>query len=131
MTAPLPVPSSRPRIVDAAFWLWLISSILLVSFGMLLAFSQNNPPPLVRGAGALFAVSGLALGYLAGRARMGDAGFRRAAVGLALALVLLLAVFSLMSRGLIWALLMIVTILGPVLVIRPSAQDLVEPEEQP
>ena len=131
MTAPMPVPSSRPRIVDAAFWLWLISSILLVSFGMLLAFSQNNPPTLVRGAGALFAVSGLALGYLAGRARMGDAGFRRAAVGLALALVLLLAVFSLMSRGLIWPLIMIVTMLGEVLIMRPSAQDWFDPKEQP
>src|SRR5258707_14681083 len=104
MTAPLPVPSSRPRIVDAAFWLWLISSILLVSFGMLLAFSQNNPPTLVRGAGALFAVSGLALGYLAGRARMGDAGFRRAAVGLALTLRLLLAAVSVQGPGRVWPL---------------------------
>ncbi len=61
---------------------------------------------------------------------MGDAGFRRAAVGLALALVLLLAVFSLMSRGLIWPLIMIVTMLGAVLIMRPSAQDWFDSKEQ-
>jgi hypothetical protein len=123
MTAPLPVPSSRPRIVDLAFWIWLVSSIMLVLFGLLLALSPSNVPTFFRGAGVLFVLAGLALGYLAGRTRRGHAPFRRAAVGLALALVALLALFSLMSKGLIWLLIMILTMVGAVLIMRPSAQD--------
>jgi len=130
MTAPLPVPSSRPRIVDVAFGIWLVSSILLVCFGLLLALSQSNVPTFFRGAGVLFALAGLALGYLAGRTRRGHAPFRRAAVGLALALVVLLALFSLMSKGLVWLLIMILTMVGAVLIMRPSAQDWFDSEAQ-
>lgn len=131
MTAPLPVPSSRPRIVEVAFWIWLLSSILLVLFGLLLALSQGNVPPLFRGAGALYVLAGLALGYLAGRARRGHAGYRRAGVGLALAIVVVLALFSLMSRGLIWLLIMILTMVGAVLIMRPAAQGWFDSEEKP
>jgi peptidoglycan/LPS O-acetylase OafA/YrhL len=71
----------------------------------------------------LFAVAGLGLGYLAGRARLGQRRFRRAAVALALAIAVFLAVFALMSRGPVWLVLMIVTIVGAVLMMRPSAQE--------
>jgi hypothetical protein len=130
MTAPLPVPSSRPRIVEAAFWIWLLSSVLLVLFGLLLALSQGNLPPLFRGAGVVYALAGLALGYLAGRARQGHAAFRRAGVGLALAIVVVLAVFSLMSRGLVWLLVMILAMVGAVLIMRPSAQVWFDAQDQ-
>jgi hypothetical protein len=123
-------PQSRPRAVTAAFWCWLIGSLLLVLFGLLLALSRHNVPTFVRGAGVLFVLSGLALAYLTGRIRAGHAGFRRAAVGLAFALVVLLAVFSLMGGGLIWILIMILSIVGAVLVMRPSAQDWFEQEPQ-
>jgi hypothetical protein len=118
----MPVSSPRPRIVDVTFWIWVLAAILLVLSGLLLAFSRGDLPALVRGAGALFAVAGLALAYLAGRTRVGHARFRRAAVGLALALAAVLALFSLVSRGVIWLLIMVLVMIGAVLIMRPSAR---------
>jgi hypothetical protein len=118
MTAPQP----RPRVVTAAFWCWVVGSILLVAFGLLLALSRNNVPMFVRGAGVLFVVAGLALAVLTGRTRAGHTGLRRAAVGLALALAMLLAAFSLMGGGVIWLVIMILSVVGAVLVTRPAAQ---------
>ncbi len=120
MSAPVP---ERPRIVDAVFWLWLLAAVSLVVLGMLMALTRGNLPPVFRGAGILFAVAGLALGYLAGRTRAGHARMRRAAVGLALALVVLLALFTLMTGGVLWLVPMILTMVGAVLIMRPSAQD--------
>jgi hypothetical protein len=120
MSEPVPV---RPRIVDAVFWLWLLAAVSLVVLGMLMALTRGNLPPVFRGAGILFAVAGLALGYLAGRTRAGHARMRRAAVGLALALVVLLALFTLMTGGVLWLIPMILTMVGAVLIMRPSAQD--------
>ncbi|AEV71724.1 hypothetical protein MycrhN_1099 [Mycolicibacterium rhodesiae NBB3] len=97
--------------------------MLLVAFGLLLAFSPDSLPTLFRGMGVLFAASGLGLGFLAGRARIGDARFRRAAIALALAIVIVLALFALYSRGPIWLLMMILTMVGAVLMMRPSAQE--------
>jgi hypothetical protein len=127
---PTPVPA-RPRIVEAVFWLWLLAAIALVVLGMLMALTRGNLPPVFRGAGILFAVAGLALGYLAGRTRAGHAGLRRAAVGLALALVVLLALFTLMTGGVLWLIPMILTMVGAVLIMRPSAQDWFHLEETP
>ena len=123
MTAPQSVPSSRPRIVDAVFWIWLVSAISLVLMGLFVALTPGNLPPLFRGAGVLFGLAGLALGFLAGRTRLGHAGFRRAAVGLSLAFVLLLALFALMTQGALWLIPMMLTMVGAVLIMRPSAQN--------
>jgi peptidoglycan/LPS O-acetylase OafA/YrhL len=113
---------SRPRVVTAGFWCWAGAAVLLVAFGLLLAFSPDSLPTLFRGVGALFAASGLGLGFLAGRARLGDERFRRAAVALALAIVVVLALFALYSQGTVWLLLvMILTMLGAVLMMRPPA----------
>ncbi len=112
---------SRPRLVEAAFWCWLTSATSLVLLGLVMALSQENLPFFFRGAGALFAVAGLALGYLAGRARSGNAALRRAALGLAFALVLVLAMFTLMTAGALWLIPMILTMVGGVLMLRPSA----------
>ena len=70
---------------------------------------------------------GRGLGYLAGRTRTGDARFRRAAVGLALALVVLLALLHLSPAVVCCALLPMILpmIVGTVLIMRPSAQDVV------
>jgi peptidoglycan/LPS O-acetylase OafA/YrhL len=119
MTAAQP----RPRVVSAGFWCWAAASVLLVAFGLLLAFSPDSLPTLFRGMGVLFAVSGLGLGFLAGRARIGDARFRRAAIALALAIVIVLALFALYSRGPIWLVMMILTMVGAVLMMRPPAQE--------
>jgi hypothetical protein len=126
MTAPV----SRPRAVTAAFWCWVASAIALVAVGLLLALSRLPLLPIYRGAGVLFAVAGLALGYLAGRANNGHAGLRRAAVGLALALVLLLAVFCVLTGFIPAVIPLILAIVGAVLMMRPSSQEWFEGVEE-
>jgi peptidoglycan/LPS O-acetylase OafA/YrhL len=123
-------PQQRPRVVTAAFWCWVVASVLLMTFGLLLALSQDGLPILFRGAGVLFALSGIGLGYLSGQARLGHARFRRAAVALALAVVVLLALFALISRGPIWLLVMILAMVGAVLMMRPPAQDWFDEEDK-
>ncbi len=125
MTAPQP----RPRVVSAGFWCWAAAAVLLVAFGLLLAFSPDSLPTLFRGMGALFAATGLGLGFLAGRARLGDERFRRAALALSLAIVVVLALFALYSRGPVWLLLMILTMVGAVLMMRPPALEWFADEE--
>lgn len=127
----VPAPADRPRIVDAVFWSWLLAAISLVLLGLLMAATRGNLPAVYRGAGIIFAVAGLALGYLTGRTRAGNAGLRRAAVGLALALAVLLAVFTLLTGGILWLIPMILTMVGAVLIMRPSAQDWFHAEEMP
>jgi peptidoglycan/LPS O-acetylase OafA/YrhL len=122
-------PQSRPRVVNAGFWCWAAASVLLVAFGLLLAFSPDNLPMVFRGMGALFAAAGLGLGFLAGRARLGEARFRRAAIGLSLAIVIILALFALYSRGPVWLLMMILTMVGAVLMMQPPAQEWFDQEE--
>jgi hypothetical protein len=121
-------PQQRPRVVTAAFWCWVVASVLLVAGGLLLAFSADALPALIRGTGVLFALSGFGLGYLAGQARLGHARFRRAAVAFAVAVVVLLALFALISRGPIWLLAMITSMVGAVLMLRASAQEWFEQE---
>src|ERR1700676_5218173 len=103
----MPATPPRPRTVNAAFWCWVLATMMLILFGLLLALSQSHLPIFFRGAGVLFVLAGIALGYLAGRTRQGDRRFRRAAVAFALVLVVLLALFSVLSTGLIWLLIMI------------------------
>jgi peptidoglycan/LPS O-acetylase OafA/YrhL len=129
MTPPSPPPSNRPRVVEAAFWVWLLASVVMVLFGALMATTQDTLPALFRGAGLVFALAGLGLGYITGRVRSRHAAFRRAAVALALAVVVVLAVFSLMTRGLVWPLIMILAMVGAILMMRPSAQHWFDAEE--
>lgn len=124
MTATQP----RPRVVAIAFWCWLAASILLILGGLLLAFSQAPVPVFFRGAGVLWVVVGALLSYLAGRARSGDTRFRRAAVALSIALAVLLALFSVMTSGLVWLFVLILVLVAAVLVLRPAAQQWYTPE---
>lgn len=123
-------PQARPRIVNAGFWCWAAAAVLLVAFGLLLAFSPDALPSLFRGMGALFAAAGLGLGFLAGRARLGDARFHRAGIALSLAVVVILALFALYSRGPVWLLIMILTMVGAVLMMRPPAREWFDTEGQ-
>ncbi|HEY7053719.1 MAG TPA: hypothetical protein VH496_16520 [Mycobacterium sp.] len=108
----------RPGVLDAAFWVWVLGAILLVLFGLL---SVTAPAPaFYRGAGVLFTLAGLALGVLSGRTRGGDPRSHRAAVALALVLVVLLAVYALLSAGPIWLLIMVVLMVGTFLAMRPA-----------
>lgn len=125
MSAPVP---ARPRVVEVAFYLWLLAAISLVVLGMLVAFTKGDVPPVFRGVGVLFAVSGLALGFLAGRSRDGNPRMRRAGVGLALALVVVLVLFTLLTRGVLWLIPMVLTMAGAMLIMRPSAEVWFTPE---
>ncbi len=110
MTAPEP----RPRAVNVAFWLSLVGAILLIAGGLLGVTTALTTPVSAFGAkftheqahqilvlhggvGAVFAVAGIALGYLAGRTRNGDNRFRRAQVALSATIVLLTFVLALIA----------------------------------
>lgn len=123
MSASPSTSSTRPRTVDLAFWTWLLAAVMLVTGGLLLAFTDADVPTLLRISGVVNVLAGLALAYLARRARGGDVRFRRAAIALALSLTLLLALFALISQGLVWLVTMVLTTVGGVLIMRPSAQE--------
>jgi CDP-diglyceride synthetase len=113
-------PQQRPRIVTIALWCWLVAAALLIALG-LLSVTARNVLFFVRGAGVLFIVAALALAFLAGRTAKGDARYRRATVALALALVVLLALYTLLSQGIAWVVPMVLVMVAAVLMMRPSA----------
>lgn len=85
--------SSTPRPLTATigFGCWLVAAVLLM-VGGLLAASADLPSlnsVLFRGSGVLTALAGLGMAFLAGRSRTGDPRFRRAAIALSLAIVVL------------------------------------------
>ena len=130
MSAPVPAPPNRPRTVEAVFWLWLLAAISLVLLGMLMALTRGNLPTLFRGAGScsrwrdwLSAIWRAA----PGQAMRGCDG---QASGSSLALVVLLALFTLMTGGVLWLIPMILTMVGAVLIMRPAAQDWFHVEEK-
>src|SRR6185503_13366868 len=114
MTAPPP----RPRAVTAAFWCWVVASILLIIGGLIAA--SVGLPPVYRGAGVLTAIGGAAMAFLAGRTRSGDPRFRRAAVALSLAIVVLVAVFGVVHMLTLVAVIPLIA--GTVLIGRPSTE---------
>jgi uncharacterized membrane protein HdeD (DUF308 family) len=86
-------PPARPRSVTVAFWLWLISGVLLVFIGLLaVTITLTGGVLLHRISGCILIVTGLVLVYLAGRSRSGDSRFAHAAVALSLALVVFLSI---------------------------------------
>jgi hypothetical protein len=89
--------------------------------GGLIAASLNVPV-VFRGAGVIFALAGGALAFLAGRSRGGDTRFRRAALGLALAIVVLVALAAVLqlANG-ITLLAVFPLVAGTVLITRPGA----------
>ncbi|MCX2933230.1 hypothetical protein ORI20_23440 [Mycobacterium sp. CVI_P3] len=121
----------RPRVVSIAFWCWLAAAILLIMGGLLLVFSQAHVPVVFRGAGVLWILSGALLSFLAGRARNGDTRFRRAAVALSLALTVALALFAVLTSGVVWLFVLVLLMVAGVLVMRPSAQQWYLPPDSP
>jgi uncharacterized membrane protein HdeD (DUF308 family) len=86
-------PLARPKSVTAAFWLWLVSGVLLVFIGLLaVTITLTGSALLHRISGGILIVTGLVLVYLAGRSRSGDSRFAHAAVALSLALVVFLSI---------------------------------------
>ena len=92
MTAPQP----RPRVVTAAFWCWVVASILLIGGG-LIAASVSALPMVYRGGGVITALAGAGMAFLAGRSRSGDTRYRRAAIALSLVIVVLVAIASVLG----------------------------------
>ncbi|MGY4654111.1 hypothetical protein [Mycobacterium sp. URHB0021] len=125
MTAPPP----RPRAVTAAFWCWVVASILLIIGGLIAA--SVGLPPVYRGAGVLTATGGAAMAFLAGRARSGDPRFRRAAVALSLAIVVLVALFAVFGVVHMLTLVAVIPLIAGTVLIRRSATDTPGGKEQP
>ena len=125
MTAPQP----RPRVVTAAFWCWVVASMLLIVGGLLAA--SIALPTVFRGAGVITAVAGVGMAYLAGRSRRGDTRFRRAAVALSLTIVVLVALIAVLGVVHILTLLAVIPLIaGTVLMTRPAAAAWADEEPQ-
>jgi hypothetical protein len=125
MTAPHP----RPRVVTAAFWCWVVASLLLIAGGMIAA--SFALPMVYRGAGVIIALGGAGMAYLAGRSRRGDTRFRRAAVTLSLTLVVLVAVVAVLGVVHVLTLVAVIPLIaGTVLMTRPTAASSADAEPQ-
>ncbi|MGH3674295.1 MAG: hypothetical protein ACRDU5_00875 [Mycobacterium sp.] len=113
-------PSRRPRAINAAFWCWLAAAVLLIVGGLIAA--SVGLPAIYRGAGVLTALAGAGMAFLAGRSRSGDGRFRRAAVALSLAIVVLVALLSAFGVVHVLTLLAVIPlVVGTVLMTRPTA----------
>ncbi|OZE99562.1 hypothetical protein [Rhodococcoides fascians] len=132
--------TARPRVVTAAYLLWLIAAVLLVFVALItltvpvdplrtsLADEGNTPAQIdsylgtLRLLGAGCGLLGLVLGFLAGPVRAGHARMRAVSVLLSLVTVLLLLVvvfgFGLFSELLAVALVLIAAC---VVIYRPAA----------
>jgi peptidoglycan/LPS O-acetylase OafA/YrhL len=122
-------PQQRPRVVTAAFWCWLVASVLLI-FGGLIAASVNLPAAYL-GAGVVTVLAGAGMAFLAGRSRGDDPRFRRAAVALSLAIVVLVALASVVGIvHLLTRLAIIPLIAGTVLITRPGALSSTDQRDQ-
>lgn len=89
-------PPAQPRslVSTIGFCFWLVAAVLLMVGGMIAA-SVSLPgldTVLYRGTGVLTAIAGVGMAFLAGRSRTGDPRFRGAAIGLSLAIVVIVAV---------------------------------------
>ncbi|NGX09545.1 hypothetical protein [Mycobacteroides franklinii] len=130
----------RPRIVDVAFWFWVVSAAALFLNGLagvLTGFDMARAakPSLTdgqvrdlvtfsRGWGALCIVLAVGIAFLAGRTRRGDKRYRRALI--ALSLVSVLGAIAMASSGSVGPVLLIAAlslIVANVLIIRPTAQE--------
>jgi hypothetical protein len=121
-------PPSRPRVVTAAFWCWVIASIMLI-VGGLIAASVSSLPVMYRGGGVITALAGAAMAFLAGRSRNGDARFRRAALALSLTIVVLVALLAVFGVVHVLTLLGVIPLIaGTVLITRPAASPFEKPE---
>jgi peptidoglycan/LPS O-acetylase OafA/YrhL len=122
-------PPSRPRVVTAAFWCWVAASIMLIVGGLIAA--SVDLPAVYRGGGVVTALAGAGMAFLAGRSRSGDTRFRRAAVALSLAIVVLVALVSVFGIVHMLTLLAVIPLIaGAVLITRPAASSRPEQEQQ-
>jgi hypothetical protein len=126
-------PSDRPRSVIAAFWCWVVAALLLIVGGLLTATAGLPGMPVIfRGTGALVAVVGLGIAFLAGKSRAHDLRYRRAALALALATVVLVALLALVGIISVLALIALLPLIaGVVCITRPSADTWFAAAQEP
>ena len=112
---------SRPRVVTVAYLLWAAAAVLLIANGLF--FTLESGITFYQAAGVLWVLAGVGLGFLAGRTRLGDSRYRRAGVALSVALVVVLAIFTVLSQALGSLVIMVLLMIGAVLLMRPAAQE--------
>ncbi|MUL76720.1 hypothetical protein [Mycolicibacterium sp. CBMA 226] len=125
MTEPTPSLPVRPQSVTVAFWCWVVAAVLLMVGGMLTATAEVPPAyrTLVVGFGVITAVAGAAMAFSAGRARAGDSRFRRAAVALSMAIVIIVGLLALLGVAQLLSLVALLPLIGgAVAITRPPAQ---------
>ncbi|MGH3955127.1 hypothetical protein [Mycobacteroides salmoniphilum] len=131
----------RPRIVDVAFWFWVVSAAALFLNGLagvtqrfdavraaakheLTDADIRNLVTYFRAWGVLCILLAAGIAFLAGRTRQGDKRCRRALI--ALSLVSVLGAIAMASTGSVGPLLLVAAlslIVANVLIIRPTAQN--------
>lgn len=134
---------ARPTVVNIGFWLVLVGAVLLLAGGLLgvsvaissedTVFGKNVSADSVQslrfllgGMSVLWLGAGLALSFLVGRARNGDLRFRRATVGMAIAVVVMIFLLTLLAPFTVTlpTLFGVVPVaIGATLFMRPAASD--------
>jgi hypothetical protein len=96
----------------------------------MIAASVSGLPMVYRGGGVLTALAGAGMAFLAGRSRSGDTRYRRAGIALSLAIVVLVAIASVVGAAIhvLTLLALLPLIAGTVLITRPAAAS---PEQEP
>ena len=138
-----PTSPARPAIVNIAFWLVLAGAVLLLVGGLLglsitvsspdSTFGADLPGDVVRssrillgGMSVIWLIAGIALSFLAGRARNGDLRFRRSMVWMSVAVVVMVFLLTLLAPKALTlpALFGVVPVaIGATLFMRPAASD--------
>jgi hypothetical protein len=139
----------RPRSLTIAFWLLVVGAVMLMAGGLLAitlgydllrealpsSFSDQAVHQLLvfrRGAGVICVVAGLALAFLTGRTRTGDVRYRRATLGLGLAIIVLVGIMQVfVNIGLIALLSLLPIIVGTLLLSRPPVAKWFSPQPDP
>ena len=129
-TTPFPVPTNRPRLVDAAFWCFIGGAVVIIVGGLMAsaatfeaaraAIDATVSDEQVRSYLTVYRLSGMGsvlaagtLAFLAGRALRGEVRFRLATLGLSFATVV---VVGLLAVGVGFVEPLIVLSLLPILV---------------
>lgn len=86
--------AARPRAVRIAYWCWMVGAVLLIVGGLASAMLGSPLPLIYRGAGVIVVLAGVGMAYVAGRTRTADPRFQRTGVALSMAIVLVVAVAS-------------------------------------
>lgn len=129
----------RPRVVTAACWLVFVGAAMVAGGGLVAAFLSfetvrasatgsmsdeqlRQALTFYRGSGAVCALAAIGLAFLVVRTRGGDARFRRATMGLGLAIIVLVGLIAVFAGAAPLTVLGLIPIIVGVLMLnRPAA----------